>query len=106
MIRLLALIFLAGFVQGCAPQHYVAVQADTVTLSLHAPEAERIQFASSTDQYTLHEIRKNRDGTWTITGLVNKEFLYFYLVDGKMFVPECRFRQNDDFGTTNCRYLP
>lgn len=106
MIVRLAIILLAGLFQGCAPQHYVTIQANTVNLYLQAPQAENVQFASSADQYTLRKATKNQDGAWLINGLVNQEFQYFYLVDGQLFIPDCRFKQNDDFGTTNCRYLP
>jgi hypothetical protein len=106
MIKRVGIVILAGCFQGCASPHQVTVQADTVTLSLRAPQAARVQFASSADRYTLHEASKDRDGIWTFTGLANREFQYFYLVDGKVFLPDCRFRQSDDFGTANCRYLP
>jgi len=106
MIRRLALVFLAGALQGCVPQHSVTIHAETVTLALQAPKATSVQFASSADQYALHTATSNGDGIWFINGLANREFQYFYLVDGKLFIPDCRFRQNDDFGTTNCRYLP
>jgi len=100
------MILLAACVQGCAARHQATVQADTVVLSLHAPQAARVQFASSEDRYAVHEARRNPDGVWIVAGLPNREFQYFYLVDGKMFIPDCRFRQHDDFGTSNCRYLP
>lgn len=106
MIVRLAIILLACLFQGCAPQHYVTIQANTVNLYLQAPQATNVQFASSADQYTLRKASKNQDGAWLINGLANQEFQYFYLVDGQLFIPDCRFKQNDDFGTTNCRYLP
>lgn len=106
MKRLWAVIMLTGMLPGCAAPHQVIVRANTVTLSLLAPQASRVQFASSIDQYALHEASRSRDGNWMIAGLANREFQYFYLVDGKLFVPDCRYRQNDDFGMTNCRYLP
>ncbi len=106
MIRLLIPILLACSVWGCARQHYVVIHADTLTLYFQAPQATSVRFASSVDQFVLHEAVKKSDGSWLIGGLANKEFQYFYLVDGKVVLPECRFRQNDDFGTANCRYLP
>jgi hypothetical protein len=106
MIKRLVLVFLAVFLQGCAPQHHTIVLVEKVTLFLNAPQAKQVQFASSVDQYVVHEATKNPEGIWVTTELANQEFQYFYLVDGKPFTPECRFRQSDDFGTTNCRYLP
>lgn len=106
MSRLLAIGILIGSLQGCAPQHQTIVQAEKVTLFLYAPQARQVQFASSADHYIAHEAIRNPEGNWVVTDMANQEFQYFYLVDGKPFIPECRFRQNDDFGTTNCRYLP
>ena len=106
MTRILAISALIGCLQGCAPQHYTVVQAEKLTAFLHAPQARQVQFASSVDHYVAHDATRNPDGFWVITNLDNQEFQYFYLVDGKPFVPECRFRENDDFGAINCRYLP
>ena len=106
MTRGLAIAVATGLLAGCAPHHYTIIQAETVTLYLQVPEASRVQFASSLDRYTLRDTTKNQEGLWTISGLINREFQYFYLVDGSVFIPECHFRQQDDFGTKNCRYLP
>lgn len=92
--------------QGCAPQHYVIVQAEQVTLVLQAPRAKHVQFASSLDQYNLHTPTQCTAGKWTIMMPSQHEFQYFYMVDGKPFHPECPFKEADDFGTFNCRYLP
>jgi hypothetical protein len=34
------------------------------------------------------------------------EFRYFYLVDGKIHLPDCPYREMDDFGSYNCLYKP
>jgi len=34
------------------------------------------------------------------------EFKYFYMIDDKMFVPECSMNEKDDFGSVNCVYIP
>jgi hypothetical protein len=33
-------------------------------------------------------------------------FSYFYLVDGRVLVPECAYREDDGFGQGSCIYLP
>lgn len=107
MIRVSAAIFLVCGLLGCtARTHYVTIEAQTVTLYLQAPQASRVQFASSIDTFVLHEATRSNDGSWWVAGLGNREFRYFYLVDGKVFLPDCRFREADDFGSANCRYLP
>ncbi len=106
MKSLAPLVFFMGFLAGCQPRHHVTFQAETVTLHLWLPEAASVQFASSIDSYTLHQAKRDRDGSWSVGSLPNQEFQYFYLVDGKPFIPDCRFRQSDDFGAMNCRHLP
>jgi hypothetical protein len=32
----------------------------------------------------------------------DRDFSYFYLVDGKVLQPDCRMHEQDDFGGTNC----
>ena len=106
MTRLAAAAVLVCCLQGCAPQHYMFIQAEQLTLVLQAPEAKQVRFASSLDEYYLHTPAKNKDGKWIVKVPSQREFQYFYMVDGELFLPECRFKQADDFGTFNCRYLP
>ncbi len=106
MIQSMAIFMVLGGLLGCAPKHYVTVREDAVAMHLQAPRATAVQFASSMDHFTLHPLRRDSDGSWVIRGLSNREFQYFYLVDGKVVIPDCRFRENDDFGAANCRYIP
>lgn len=106
MIRLAAAGLLLCGVLGCAPIHYTVIEADQVTLVLQAPEASQVSFVSSLDEYNLHATSKNNEGKWLMTMPAQQEFQYFYLVDGKFFLPDCQFKEADDFGTFNCRYLP
>ena len=34
----------------------------------------------------------------------SRDFRYFYLVDGKVLIPDCRMVEQDDFGGANCVY--
>jgi hypothetical protein len=43
---------------------------------------------------------------WKVTLSRLNEFKYFYLVDGKAYLPDCRLRENDDFGSNNCVFSP
>ena len=107
-MRYLALVCLLCCLPGCVPSHRVAVHGADVRLSLQAPEARSVQFACSADRFALREADRDRDGLWTIEidNVADKEFLYFFVVDGVPHTPDCRFRQNDDFGAANCLYLP
>jgi len=98
-------VFAALFIivlSGCAPQHFVERDAGVLTFYLINPEAQRVQFAASFDHYILHDAQKNDQGIWQIEVPVTPELKYFYIVDGLIFTPECRFKEKDDFGAENC----
>ena len=101
---LIALFFVS--LSGCTASHYVERKPASLTLYLRLPEASRIQFASSLDNYFLHDAFQSRSGVWEVTLPAGSEFAYFYIVDGAPFLPECRFKETDDFGSENCLYLP
>ena len=73
---------------------------------LDSPGANEVMFASSVDNFRVHETKQESRGVWVVKELTDKEFRYFYMVDGKMFVPNCRYREKDDFGAVNCIYQP
>ena len=106
MSRYLRIVFAAlFFFSGCAP-HYYRVTGDMVHIYLKKPEATVVQFASSRDGFKLHKARRIDSETWEITTRASGEFRYFYIVDGAVYLPQCRFRENDDFGSANCLYIP
>jgi hypothetical protein len=91
--------------QGCA-HHNIKVVGDTISLTLIAPRSNDVQFACSLDGFALHPARKMDDSTWEIKLPSGNEFSYFYLVDGKVFVPNCIYTEWDEFGSINCMYVP
>ncbi|MDD5723490.1 MAG: hypothetical protein PHY29_07080 [Syntrophales bacterium] len=90
---------------GCAP-HFHTIRGDGVHLYLRAPSAGEVFFASSLDGYASHPATKNDRGVWEYSVPAQREFRYFYIVDGQVFVPPCRLREQDDFGSENCVYFP
>ena len=70
----------------------------------------KIQFSepksSSVDGYQLHQAEKIDSKTWLVTMPVGSEFTYFYIIDGIAYVPPCRFKEKDDFGSENCIFIP
>jgi len=103
------LFFLLGLLSlctGCAGHHYISDNSGSVSLYLRLPDATDVQFASSIDAYQLHDTRKNGLGFWEINMPIKPESTYFYIVDGSFYIPDCRFREMDDFGSENCLYLP
>ena len=90
---------------GCV-SHYYRTETDTVNLYLRRPDATVVDFASSLDAYQLHRAEKTNNSTWKVTLPAHREFTYFYIVDGVAFLPSCKFKEQDDFGSTNCIYIP
>lgn len=107
MKRIIAhmLILLFGL-SACAAHSSRQAGQETITLSLHSPLARNVQFLSSLDGYQGHETRRTLLGYWEINIPAGKNFRYFYEVDGSPYVPDCRFREFDDFGTQICIYVP
>lgn len=90
---------------GCK-KHYYKINRDTMCMYLKKPDAGSVQFLSSLDGYQSHLARKIDKKTWEVTLPHTSEFTYFYLVDGEVYVPPCRFKENDDFGSENCLFVP
>jgi len=105
LIRFLSVILLF-FHASCAPHHFIDRQSTSVTLSLKAPKATEVLFVSSLDSFRARPTTKNSGGLWAINTPADREFNYFYIVDDRVYVPDCQYRENDDFGTTNCIYQP
>jgi hypothetical protein len=93
------------FTYGCA-NHYYKSRNDSLYIYLKKPKAESVFFLSSIDGYKYHKAERIDRKTWEVRVPVKKEFKYFYIVDGEPFVPECRYREADDFGSINCVYVP
>jgi hypothetical protein len=97
-------IFFFGFI-GCA-SHYYKIRDNTVHIYLRRPDVKVIYFASSLDGYELHEAQTTGGKTWKVEVPADVEFRYFYVIDGVVHLPSCKFREKDDFGSENCIYIP
>ncbi len=93
------------FTMGCAQQHSVEVNNDSLSFYYSDAEAKEILFASSIDQFHSRPASKESGDMWKVTVPLNKEFVYFYIVDGKVTMPDCPNTVLDDFGTKNCLYV-
>lgn len=91
---------------GCAGHHYTSEESESVSLFLRLPDVDQVQVASSIDHYQLHDTTKNSLGFWEISIPLTPESKYFYVVDNSIYLPDCRFKEIDDFGSENCVYLP
>lgn len=105
LIGLLTAALLATF--GCAAgRHYFYQEDKSVRFYLHAPGAERVFFVSSLDDFTPHPADSIGMGGWTFRLPAAEEFRYFYILDDQIYLPACRYRETDDFGSENCIYRP
>jgi hypothetical protein len=95
--RLLPLAGLMLLTTGCAT-HYYQVQGDTLAFTWTSPDAQKVTFACSLDDFKPHEARKV-DGRWVVSVPSGEPFRYYYVLDGKLFLPPCDLKENDDFGS-------
>jgi hypothetical protein len=104
MKRLLLIFGYMVMAGGCVT-HYCQVQGDRLALYLDQPDAQRVLLASSLDGFEPHEARKV-DGRWVVSLPADRQFRYYYVLDGELFVPSCLLKETDDFGSENCIYDP
>ena len=90
---------------GCA-SHYYRKNNDTVSIFLKIPDANRVYFLSSLDGYKPQKAIRVGDETWQIDTPAKTEFRYFYKVDGAVYLPACPLKEEDDFGSKICIYIP
>jgi len=105
MKNLFAVLLLTGMLFGCA-HHYYLYEDSNVMIYLKAPDATSVYFAASLDGFELHPARKIDRKTWVFSLPYDRQFSYFYVIDGAVFIPECKYRENDDFGGANCVFIP
>lgn len=86
---------------GCSG-HYRTIDNTHVDFYLRSPAARSVSIVVSGDGFEKVPATRDRLGTWRVTLNRVDEFTYFYLVDGKVYVPECDLREKDDFGAENC----
>ena len=101
----LLLIIVSVVILGCASHDY-RVKNGKLYLRLNKPDAIAVYFASSLDEFRLHKAERLKSNTWQIVVPAGAELRYFYMIDGHLYVPPCRFKEMDDFGTENCIYVP
>lgn len=100
----IVLLAIGIILSGCST-HFYKVNANDVTIYLRDSDVKKPLFACSLDGYTTRRIQQEK-GTWVVTLPADTSFSYFYLVDGKPFLPPCPMRERDDFGSENCIFEP
>jgi hypothetical protein len=99
------LALLVLFTMGCTKQHSVQVNNDYLTFYYNNGKANKVLFASSTDHFRIHPAIKGPRNIWQVSIPLNSDFTYFYIVDGKVTIPDCKNTVLDDFGSKNCFYV-
>jgi len=105
MLFIPVVLMLTVSLAGCANQYH-RVKNNKLYFYLQKQDARIVQFACSKDGYKLHPAQKVDSRTWRIMVPSDSEFAYFYIVDGKIFLPPCPLREKDDFGSENCIFVP
>lgn len=103
-LSLLALIAYLLLASGCA-SHYIRKNDGHTDFYLHCSKAREVALATSLDGFTPRPAHRAGAGAWVVSIKENRDFSYFYLVDGKVLRPECRLIEPDDFGGANCIYF-
>ena len=103
----IALVWLLTGLAGCATApHQYEIVGTRLHIYLQKPDAAEVYFASSMDAFVLHPAKPNGNGTWEAVIPLGYEFRYFFIADGTVTLPPCRYRERDDFGTENCIFIP
>ena len=98
------LIAIGHILSGCSTYFY-KVSGKNVTIYLRDSDIKKPMFACSLDGYKTRKIKQEK-GVWVVTLPANTSFSYFYMVDGKPFLPSCPMKEYDDFGSENCIFEP
>jgi hypothetical protein len=102
MISILVAVIIAG---GCSAHHH-AIRDGYVDLYLRAPHVQSVSLVVSGDTFERVPAARDQLGDWKVTLNKTGAFKYFYLVDGKVYLPDCRLKERDDFGADNCIFSP
>lgn len=105
MIRMMFVFFsILWATYGCAA-HYYKTEGNYLYLYLKKPEANSVYFLCSLDGFKFHKANKVGDNMWEVKVPHQIEFRYFYIIDGEPFVPDCKYKEADDFGSSNCIFV-
>ena len=106
MSRLAISMILAAWTLGGCAIHTQNIKGNQVSLYLKDTSSQAVFFASSLDGFQRHPLTRHTKNTWRINLPANQEFTYFYIMDSQPFIPDCRYKEKDDFGSENCIFIP
>jgi hypothetical protein len=99
---LLGLLLL--FSWGCSHHSISPLEQHSVELNIFQPFASEVFVHTSENHFLPQPLSRKFLFYWTATIIFEKQFSYFYTVDNTVVLPECDFRELDDFGNFNCIY--
>ena len=99
------MILALGILGGCAT-HSQKIKGDQVYLYLKDTRSQTAFFASSLDGFQRHPLIRHTQKTWAVNLSAEQEFTYFYILDGQPFIPDCPYKEKDDYGSENCIFVP
>jgi hypothetical protein len=102
MIPILAAVLV---MVGCTA-HYHVVTDGRVEMYLEAPQAQSVVLVIAGDPFQKVRAQRDASGAWKATLNQAGEFKYFYVIDNKAYLPDCRLKEHDDFGSDNCVFSP
>jgi hypothetical protein len=102
MIPVLAVVLVVG---GCTT-HYHVINKRRIEMYLTAPQAKSVFLVIAGDPFQKIQALRGASGTWKATLNQSGEFKYFHMMDNKAYLPKCRLKEHDDFGSDNCVFSP
>lgn len=103
LYKYMLLFFLLLSIAGCA-QHTIKVTGTSLIFQYRDDRAAEIFLATSLDNFQYHSANRKIGGQWVVHVPIERDFTYFYIVDGKIRLPHCPETVLDDFGGKNCFY--
>ncbi|MFA5907016.1 MAG: hypothetical protein WC836_24020 [Desulfobacula sp.] len=96
--------FLMLFTAGCVA-HHQQIHGNNPAFYLKKTDARQVFLVTDLDDFKPRKALLI-DGQWVVVVPADRTFRYYYLVDGKVFLPPCKMKENDDFGSENCIFDP
>ena len=108
MKKLLIAGMVAAMLSGCSTVSYSVKRYDhTIAFYARIPNAKTVYFVSNLTNFKKVKAKKESGNLWKATLPYNGGIVrYFYIVDGKVYLPPCKSYEKDDFGGKDCVYLP
>jgi len=86
---------------GCATIK-VSTKGETMNMSFKS-DAKEVLFYSSANGFA--PIKAKKDDKWQIVTIKKTaKMKYFLKADGKIYLPDCKMKEQDDFGGDLCIY--